>query len=117
MNRNLLNIVCLSSLGLYLLGNIAYDLTNKPTIEQLPDPGLANPYLVYIPMAIFLYFMTLFGKDYTKNQLPKFHIWWWFFNILSISQCVKIILFNPFVQTINDYFFMILAIVGVIYKW
>lgn len=111
----------LSTLGLimcwvYLMACITYDILDKQTMPEVNDPGRANPLLYCIPL--YLLMDTLIFCAYSNfKKYGKYHEFQWFgFIMLSASQTTKNIFFNPTIQTFNDYFYLAVIIIYVIFR-
>lgn len=109
MNTRFLHICGLVSCALFLIGNIAFDILDKP---ESP----ADYRIYYIPLSLMVFILILMAKDYAKKESKAVFILWWFFFWLSIGQIVKFIIFNPFIQMVSDYLFLGLASIGTIIK-
>jgi len=107
--RSRLNIFALASCGLFLAGNITYDQLG--TDEQPPDYRI-----FYVPLSVMIFALILLCKESAKLQGNTIQALWWFFLWLSISQMIKMWLFNPFIKTINDYGFLVVALIFFFYK-
>jgi len=99
-------ILALLTCGLYLAANIVYDWLDTP--EQPADYRI-----YYIPLSLMIFALILNGKKHASNKAKPY---WWAFMWLAIGQLVKFILFNPFLQMLSDYGFLLLVVIGLIYK-
>lgn len=97
---------------LYLITCITFDI-----IDPVPNEEMSDPDKLYF-ISQFLLMDTLIFIGYQKlKHLNKWHEWQWFgFMMLSFSQTTKNIFFNPTIRTINDYFYLLVVVIFVIYK-
>lgn len=100
MSKKAFNIIALLGCLGYLIGNILYDTVSK------------NPYIYYIPLGIMIFTLVLLSWQNTKEGILK--EFWLGFLILSVSQVIKFTIFNPFVQTINDYAWLLVVVVFIV---
>lgn len=97
MSKKAFHIIALLGCLTYLIGNIAYDLWVK------------NPYIYYIPLGVMTVALILLAYQHAQSYLIR--ELWLCFLLLSISQLIKFTIFNPFVQTVNDYAWLLVVIV------
>lgn len=100
------NIFAIISCFLYLICSIVYDRLDTPE-----NP--ADYRIFYIPFALMVFALILKCKVYAI----KYKWAWNFFFWLSIGQLIKHCLFNPFLQTLNDYVYLACVIGYIVHQF
>lgn len=102
--HKLAQLSCLS----YLIGNIVYDNLDTPDSP-------ANPNWYFMPLMVMISALLLLclqsSKEKTAVQSFFTQRVWIFFFVLSLSQIVKNFLYNPLITTVNDYGFLVVALI------
>jgi len=106
-----INSFALLSCGVYLVANIYYDLIDIPCDYNCPTA--LDGRVVFIPMSFMVFALILkcmIGATRHKGL-------WSFFFWLSVGQLTKMCLFNPFLQTLNDYVYLACVAAYIIHQF
>ncbi len=98
------NAFALISCFIYLVGSVVYDRMDSP---ESP----ADYHIYYIPLSLMIFALILKAKQGHINPLWNLFMW------LSIGQLIKMCLFNPFLQTFNDYVYLACVVIFVAHQF
>lgn len=127
MNVRFLNIIGLLSCWLFLIGNITFDILEhlqagfyaKQAAMMDKAIGLLNEQPIatkdysnwyFIPQAIMIMCLLIMCNDFTKKEVKKIRVQWYFFTLLSVSNVVKNIVLNPINFAVNEYIVLAICI-------
>lgn len=76
-----------------------------------------EPWLYFKPLAVMVMLLLLLAKHYAVKQGAFIYAATWFFFILSVSNVIKELFFDPLQVTVNDFVFAGLALLVAYYKF